>query len=261
MSGMVDEYVLAMGRRFLADGTIYARSGEVRRWLAACPGWVSADTEAIERFLDSRPLGARARYTAISHLHRFYVWAIREGYAAVDPTERIDRPRLPHHLPRPARLGDVELVIAGAPDRLATVMLLMVDAGLRCCEAARLAWPDIDLDGGVIVVRGKGDRDRMIGLTPRLAANLAAYDEVDGPVYGRHITAGRLSKLVNRQLRASGVNVTAHRLRHTFATRAYRLLEGDLLALAQLLGHASVLNTQIYAQVDTAAAAAAIRRL
>jgi integrase len=256
-----DEYVLAMRRRYLADGTVSARGYEVRRWMTACPGWRAATPEAIERFLDCRHLGARARYTAISHLHRFYVWAIREGYAVSDPTVAIDRPRLPRHLPRPARLEDVELVIAGAPARLATAMLLMVDAGLRCCEVARLAWPDIDLGVGVMIVRGKGDRDRMIGLTARLAANLAGYDEIDGPVFGRDITPGRVSQLVNRQLRASGVNVTAHRLRHTFATRAYRLLAGDLLALAQLLGHASVLNTQIYARVDTDAAAAAVRRL
>jgi integrase/recombinase XerC len=258
---MVDDYMLAMRRRFLAEGTVYARGGEVRRWMAACPGWPAASSEDIERYLDARPLGARARYTAISHLHRFYVWAIRNGHATVDPTEGIDRPRLPRGLPRPARLDDVELVIAGAPERMATVLTLMVDAGLRCCEVARLQWDDVDLAAGVIVVRGKGDRDRMIGLTPRLAANLAAYNDVSGPVFGRHVTPGRLSQLVNRQLRAGGVNVTAHRLRHTFATRAYQLLEGDLLALAQLLGHASVLNTQIYARVDVAAAAAAVRHL
>jgi site-specific recombinase XerD len=258
---ILDEYTVAMRRRYLADGTIRARGYEVRRWVAVCPGWVTADREDIERYLDGRALGARARYTAISHLHRFYVWAIREGHAEVDPTAGIERPRLPHRLPRPARLGDVELVIAGARPRLATVMLLMVDAGLRCCEAARLEWDDVDLAAGVVVVRGKGDRDRMLGLTPRLAANLATYNDDAGPVFGRTVTPGRLSQIVNHELHAGGLNITAHRLRHTFATRAYRLLHGDLLALAQLLGHASVLNTQIYARVDVDAAAAAVRRL
>lgn len=248
-----------MRRRFLADGTVYARGGEVRRWVAACPGWVAADGEAIERYLDGRGLGARARYTAISHLHRFYVWAIRHGHATSDPTVDIDRPRLPHRLPRPARLVDVELVIAGAPARLATVMILMVDAGLRCCEAARLEWHDVDLAAGVIIVRGKGDRDRMIGLTARLAANLATYNDVAGPVFGRTVTAARLSQLVNRQLRDAGV--TAHQLRHTFATRVYEVLHGDVLAVAQLLGHASIRTTQIYCRVDVAAAVAAVRRL
>lgn len=248
-----------MQRRFLADGTVSARGYEVRRWVSACPGWVAATDEDIERFLDGRALGARARYTAISHLHRFYVWAIRHGLTVTDPTAAIDRPRLPRRLPRPARLEDVELAIAGAAPRMAAVLLLMVDAGLRCCEAARLEWRDVDLGVGVMIVRGKGDRDRMIGLTPRLAASLAAFDDVDGPVFGRTVTPARLSQLVNRELRDAGV--TAHQLRHTFATRAYRLLAGDVLALAQLLGHASVINTQIYARVDTEAAAAAVRRL
>src|SRR4029077_13904703 len=122
-----------------------------------------------------------------------------------DPTERIDRPRLPRRLPRPARLDDVELVIAGAEPRIAAVMLLMADAGLRCCEVARLEWRDVDLGVGVMIVRGKGDRDRMIGLTPRLAAALAAFDDVDGPVFGRTVTPARLSQLVNRELRGAGV--------------------------------------------------------
>ena len=255
----MDAYVLAMRRRFLAEGTVSARRYEIGRWLAVCPGWVTATGEDVERFLDARRLGPRARYTAISHLHRFYVWAIRDGHASSNPTVDIDRPRLPHRLPRPARLADVELAIAGAPPRLATVMLLMVDAGLRCCEAARLDWRDVDLAAGVLIVRGKGDRDRMIGLTARVAANLASYDDDTGPVFGRTVTAGRLSQLVNRELRTAGV--TAHQLRHTFATRAYRLLHGDLLAVAQLLGHASVITTQIYARVDVDAAAAAVRRL
>jgi integrase/recombinase XerD len=258
----IDTFGLAMERRHLAPTTINARRYEVGRWLEhAGEGWRTAGPEDLEVFLDSRPLGARARYTALSHLHRFYLWAIRQRLADADPTVFIERPRLPRRLPRPARLGDVELAIVGAPDRLGTAMLLMVDAGLRCCEVARLDWSDVDLERATIYVRGKGDRDRMLGLTDELLARLATYDDVDGPVFGRRVTPARMSQLVNAYLHRVGVGVTAHQLRHTFATRMYEHLDGNLLKLAAIMGHASVLNTQIYAEIDAQAAAAAVRSL
>ena len=200
MSGLLDAYVLAMRRRSLA-GDRHARRGEVRRWLAACPGWATAAGEDVERVLDGRPSAPRARYTALSHLHRFYVWAIRHGHTTADPTEQIDRPRLPRRLPRPARLADVELSWRGRRRGWRRSCCLMVDAGLRCCEVARLEWSDVDLAGGVLIVRGKGDRERMFGLTPRLAADLAAYDDTAGPVFGRTVTPARMSQVVNRELR------------------------------------------------------------
>jgi len=76
---MPEQYRAAMLRRNLAHGTVTARVNESRRWLAfAGDQWAVADRHLIEQWLDGRPLGARARYTAISHLSAFYRWAIRE---------------------------------------------------------------------------------------------------------------------------------------------------------------------------------------
>jgi integrase/recombinase XerD len=259
---IIDRYALAMERRNLQPSTINARRYEIGRWIEhAGASWRDAEPEQLEQFLDGRPLAARARYTALSHLHRFYLWAIRQHLVDDDPTVFIERPRLPHRLPRPARLGDVELAILGARWDIGTAMLLMVDAGLRCCEVARLDWGDVDLERGTMMVRGKGDRDRLLAFTDLLAARLSASDQTTGPVFGRHVTAARMSQLVNAYMRRAGLPYTAHQLRHTFATRMYDELDGSILKLAKLMGHESVLNTQIYTKIDAKAAADAMRGL
>jgi site-specific recombinase XerD len=243
-----------MTRRGLARGTIYARDGELRRWLVYIgEPWASATRHDVEDWLDGRPeLGARARYTAISHLSAFYRWAIREDLATLDPTTAVERPRLPQQLPRPVPAEQVERIVAGSGD-LTLAALLMLDAGLRCCEVAGLRWVDVDLESGVMYVFGKGARERLVGLPKRLrmALYLAAAEATSPWVVGRALTAGRVSQLLGRRFRQLGLRgVTAHRLRHTYATRLYRATAGDLLAVQLALGHSSVATTQIYAAVD-----------
>lgn len=249
-----------MKRRGLADGTIYARMGELRRWLEfmGC-GWRTANRHDVERWLDSRShLSPRASYTAISHLSAFYRWAIREDLADHDPTMSVERPRLPMRLPRPVN-HDAANDIVDQADDLRVAVLLMLDAGLRCCEVTRLRWDDVDLEAGTIYVFGKGSRERMQGMPRRLrmAMYLAAADLGDyrfSPeqyVIGRKVSPGRLSQLLAARFREIGhTGVTAHRLRHTYATRLYKATAGDLRAVQLALGHASVATTQIYAAVD-----------
>lgn len=255
-----------MERRGLAAGTIAVRTAELRSWLAYVDaGWVEAGTEDVELWLDSRPLAARARYASISHMHRFYVWARRERRTSSDPTEEIERPRLPHRLPRPAPLYIVEDAIAGAPPMMRVILSLMVDAGLRCVEVARLRRRDVDLIAGTLSLSGKGDRDRVVGIPDRLRRELylACVDitEPMSPIIGRTMTAKRLSSYVGDYLRSVGCFYSAHQLRHTYATRLYAATGGDLLAVQQALGHVSVATTQIYAAIDPARALDAARRL
>lgn len=252
MAGVVALYVLSMTRRGLASGTVYVRASELRAWLAfiGC-AWVTATRHDVERWLDTRPLGARARYTAISHLSMFYRWAIREDMTATDPTAAVERPKLPRRLPRPVPASQVDRLLDDAGE-LEVPILLMVDAGLRCLEVARLRWSDVDLEAGTLHVAGKGDRDRLVGL-PRRLRHALYLAQGAGPamVFGRQVTPARVSQLVGGRARALGLEgVTAHRLRHTYATRLYRATAGDLGAVQLALGHASVSTTQIYAQVD-----------
>lgn len=259
-----NEYRAAMLRRNLASGTVTARAAELRRWITfAGEQWRTADRDLIEQWLDGRPLGARARYTAISHLSAFYRWAIREGHTDRDPTVAVERPRLPARLPRPVTALEAERLVASAGD-LHLIVLLMLDAGLRCCEVAPLRWSDVDLEAGTLYVFGKGSRERLVGMPRRLrlAMYLASAEAAGEYVIGRKMTAARVSQLVGERCVALGLEgVTAHRLRHTYATRLLRATGGDLRTVQMSLGHASVATTQIYAAVDVDRVTAAARLL
>lgn len=259
---IITEYQRAMQRRAYSPGTIDARSALVRRWLRfAGEEWPTATPERFEDWLDAGgPIVARTRYGRISHLHQFYRWALRHGYATTDPTELLERPRLPRGLPRPARMVDVDLAIAEAEPVMARMLSLMVDGGLRCCEVARLDWQDVDLDLGVLYLTGKGATDRTVGVPRRLEQILAGADEVVGPVVGRRMTPTRVSQLVGAHLRSCGISTTAHKLRHLYATRMLAAT-GDITIVQQALGHASIATTQIYAQVDPMRVLAAARAL
>jgi integrase/recombinase XerD len=262
---MVRSFVIAMERRGLRRSTIVKRAGVVRGWLAYLErsggAAATASRQDVEAWLDLHHCGARARYTLISHLHMFYVWLQREDLTTSDPTVLIERPRLERRLPRPARKAAVDLAILEAPADVALMLSLMVDAGLRCCEVAVCVWADVDLDAGVIYVHGKGGHDRVVGVPARLRMMLAAMDSTTGPVHGRYVSACRVSQIICPYLRDAGVGATAHQLRHLYATRLYAATDGNLLAVQQALGHASVTSTQIYARVDPAAALDAARRL
>ena len=263
MSAVVERYVRAMERRGLAVSTVDKRRHELRRWLDWTGGrWPVAQRADVEAWLDGRELAPTSRRDAIGHLHAFYLWAAREGFGVDDPTILVERPRTARRLPRPAKAGEVDRAVEVAPPWLRTALLLMVDAGLRCCEVVRLTWADVDVEAGTLHVTGKGGHERVVGLPARLSAELVdGLLGATGPVIGRNITPCRMSQIAAEHLRSTGGNCTAHQLRHLYATRLLDATAGNVLAVQQALGHASVTSTQIYARVSPAVALDAARAL
>jgi integrase/recombinase XerD len=262
VANLVGRYELAMLRRGLADGTIRQRTYLAIRWITyAGPRWTDPGRELLEAWLDGFGLSARTRYTYLSNLHDLYRWANRDGHAHVDPTAGIERPRLPRAIPRPARVADATLLIAGAADPYRVLFALMADAGLRCCEVAALMWRDVDLAAGTLHVTGKGGHERVVGIPRRLEQILASLDPDGAPVIGRWWSRQRVSDEAGAYLRAHELPYTAHQFRHLYATRLYAATSGDLLAVQHALGHASVTSTQIYARCDPVTALAAARAL
>ena len=261
MAQIVDQYRAAMRREGQARLTIVKRHAELRWWLGYIgERWGEATRHDVDDWLDARGVAMSTRYVCISNLHAFYLWARREGLVEHDPTELLRRPKVHRHLPRPMRAADVELLIHDAVPTVAAILALMYDAGLRCVEVARLDWDDVDLAERTMIVRGKGDRDRMVGLPQRLVVVLAALDETIGPVIAPRATAGAISQRVRSHMRRRGVTGSAHRLRHSYATRLLRATQ-DITAVQVALGHALLTTTQIYAAVDPTAAVRAARTL
>jgi len=177
-------------------------------------------------------------------LSAFYSWAVRRRQVRVNPVADTDRIRVPRGLPRPVNAELVRALIELAPDRETELAIaLAAYAGLRRAEVAALTRDDIVLGvNPVLYVRGgKGGRDRVVPLHPELQALLERLPA--GLVCGHQAQA--IGKKVATHMRSLGVEATMHQLRHTFATEAARV-SPDLLAVRELLGHASLATTERY---------------
>jgi len=249
------------------------------RRVKALMGWMAprsvldATTEDVENYLDSCRIDNTARRNYISHLRSLYVFCVREGYVAEDPTARIVAPRRKQGRPKP--LSDADLARVFDPAnftarlahrRLRCFLALGVFAGLRSQEMAGLHREDIDADAGTLHVRrGKGGKQRTVPAHPDILAALEALPmPARGPVFvqgdrfgGAPLEPWNVSHQVNRYLARIGVKASCHCLRHTMATRLYRATH-DLLLVQTLLGHSSPAVTAVYAASDMTTAAPAV---
>ncbi|MGW8268684.1 MAG: tyrosine-type recombinase/integrase [Longimicrobiales bacterium] len=172
----------------------------------------------------------------------------------------IPRPRKEHHLPVVLSPEEVARMLRKTrnPKHRALLMLLY-SAGLRVGEVVRLKPPDLDVERGLVRVRrGKGRKDRYTLLARRAVEAVRLYRDAyptdpwlfPGTRPDRHLTTRSVQRMVKNAAAAAGIekNVTAHTLRHSFATH---LLEGgtNLRIIQDLLGHQSARTTQIYTHV------------
>jgi site-specific recombinase XerD len=238
---------LRRSARGYAPATIEKRTSVARRYLKAIRSPFTASASDVEQWAVGLELGQSATRDAISHVRAFYRWAIRTGLTETDATSAVELPRTRRRLPRPARDVAIAVAVASATPELRAMLALMAGAGLRCCEVAALRWSDVDMIAGTIHVTGKGGRERVLAISPAIRRTLAAIDHPGGVVFGPY-SACRVSQLVNVHLRAVGAGCTAHQLRHRFATRSLEQC-GRLDLVRDLLGHASIANTEIYAAV------------
>ena len=185
---------------------------------------------------------------------------------------RLRSPRVKKGLPRPVTPDEAVGLAAevadeasepwiGARDR--AVLLLMYGGGLRIAEALSLVGADLPL-GETIVITGKGGKQRLVPVLPKVREGVAAYLEQcpwpmarSAPLFrgakGGALSAGMVQKAMARARVTLGLPVTAtpHALRHSFATHLLGA-GADLRSLQELLGHASLGSTQIYTKVDAA---------
>lgn len=256
------------GRRF-AHGTVWARLAVARDWTAQHPD-LTASYRDVESWAAGHALTPGSTRNLYVNLRALYRWAMREGLVGADPTALADRPPVPNRLPRPAPEHDIARVCDVGDVWVRAAVALMACAGLRCVECSRLDWADVDIPAGTVIVNGKGQRERLIDVSVDVARALAelrlASVRSVGAVFvgpsGVRLTPARVSQRVNRAFHTLGLHTRAHQLRHRAATMALRQPGVDLLAVRDLLGHASVATTQIYTAVvpgRTAKASKALR--
>lgn len=258
---ITSDYRRHLERRGLSPRTVLTRTYTVRRFSNALGGLDLAEATAddVREFLESPRIGVRCRYSYLSSLASFYGWAVEEGHLEADPTTRVERPKLPKSLPRPAHDSDLDEALALLRPNVRAMVALAAYAGLRCCEIAGIHGDHImDHDGHTVllVTDGKGAKERMVPLHPTAVAAMRRHGlPKSGPVFHyrgephRQLTPARVSLMANRALKEIGVTSTMHQFRHWFGTRLYRATR-DIRGVGEVMGHSSPVSTAIYTKFD-----------
>ena len=221
-----------------------------------------------ERWGDLAPSTVARRAAA---LRRFYGFLHDEGLRADDPSPALPRPALQRPLPRILDPHEVEAMFAAVEERAASgrplalrdlaLIELLYGSGLRATELVSLPRRAVRAGQPFLMIRGKGDKERLAPISGRAEQAVAAWVAAapDGgpwlfPGGKSHLSRVRLYQIVRALAGLAGIapeRVSPHVLRHAFATH---LLAGgaDLRVLQSLLGHADIATTQIYTHVDSA---------
>jgi integrase/recombinase XerD len=272
-------YYLRM-ERGLSPNTVAAYSRDVEEFLAAAelePRAIRSDD--VERYLASRtsgdnPLSKRSQARLMSSLRSFFDWLVLEGERPDNPCELIAAPKLGRYLPAVLSVEEVTAILESADTRQGgwtafrdrAILEILYGCGLRVSEACGLLISHVYLKEGFVRVVGKGNKERLIPLG-EMAANafeiyLAARPQAAEPAFddvaflnknGRPLSRVAIFNLVKAQALKAGVNkeISPHTFRHSFATH---LIENgaDLRVVQEMLGHESILTTEIYTHIDTA---------
>ena len=204
-------------------------------------------------------------------LRRFFAFLADEGLRSDDPSAALPRPARERPLPKILDHRSVDALFAEverrkaesagpAALRLSALVEMLYGSGLRATELVSLPRNAIASDKPYLILRGKGGRERLVPISDRARAAVAAWAVLVPrespwlfPSGKKHLSRVRLYQLLKGLAADAGIppeRVSPHVLRHAFATH---LLEGgaDLRALQTLLGHADIATTQIYTHVDS----------
>jgi integrase/recombinase XerC len=276
---------LARERRLSAN-TVEAYARDLRQFLAhraarhgtpGIPSLVALKPRDVRAFMAARRadgVGGRSLMRALAGLRSFARHIEREGHGTVAALGAVRSPkverRLPRPIPIPAARAMTGLELRAGEDREpwilardAAVLALLYGSGLRISEALGLLAKDAPGPGiDAVTVLGKGAKTRMVPVLPVVGAAVAAYVAAcpytlvpDGPLFlgakGGPLSPRIIQYAVASMRGALGLpeSATPHALRHSFATHLLAR-QGELRAIQELLGHASLSTTQLYTKID-----------
>ena len=269
--------------RGMSPNTVASYVRDVEGLLKAYEGYLPADigTAEVERFLSDRileGLSKRSQARLLSSLRSFFNWCIEEGDLKDNPCDRIDAPKLGKYIPAVLSVEEVDAIMesvdlkapTGLRDR--AILEVLYGCGLRVSECTGLLLSHVHLDEGYVDVVGKGNKQRIIPLGEMAAEAIRNYLPVrPDPAaracedilflnrFGRPLSRVSVFNLVKERAMAAGIHkeISPHTFRHSFATH---LIEGgaDLRIVQEMLGHESILTTEIYTHIDSSTWQAAV---
>ena len=230
--------------------------------------------EEFLQWLNNLGLAARSQARLISALKTFYKYLILENLTEADPTELIDAPRLGRKIPEVLSYQEIQRLLAAIDlshpqgTRNRAMLETLYACGLRVSELTQLRLSNLFLDIGFVQVIGKGDKERIVPIGEEAIKHIHLYVQSDRRSQmnikkghedilflnrrGRALTRVMVFHVVKEAAAAAGIekNVSPHTFRHSFATH---LIEGgaDLKAVQDMLGHESIITTEIYTHLDT----------
>ena len=248
---------LAEFERFLTDSGIQSLT-------AVKEHHVRASVAALHR----RGRGGKSLQRFLSSVRGLYRWLLREKLAAQNPAAGVRAPKSPRKLPQTLDADAVGRLLEIPLDtpiaiRDKAIMELIYSSGLRLAEVTELGWNQVDLPGGMVTVRGKGNKTRMVPVGRvaldalkawhREQVSMSGFDtsSVFTSRQGKAISQRAIQARIKYWAQRQGLpqRVYPHLLRHSFASH---MLEssGDLRAVQELLGHSDISTTQIYTHLD-----------
>ena len=230
------------------------------------------DLEHFAAFISDLGIGPRSLARILSGVRQFYRFLVIDGYLEVDPTELLESPNQPDHLPEVLSTAEVDLLEQAIDltkwegHRNRAIIEVLFSCGLRVSELTNLKLSNLYIEEQYIRVMGKGSKERLVPISPRALDELNYWfaernvmkikpgeeDYVFLNRRGHHLTRTMILIMIKRYAVEAGIKktISPHTLRHSFATS---LLEGgaDLRAIQAMLGHESIGTTEIYTHIDT----------
>ena len=230
------------------------------------------DLEHFAAFISDLGIGPRSLARILSGVRQFYRFLVIDGYLEGDPTEVLESPKQPDHLPEVLSTAEVDLLEQAIDlskwegHRNRAIIEVLFSCGLRVSELTNLKLSNLYIEEQYIRVMGKGSKERLVPISPRALDELNYWfadrnvmkikpgeeDYVFLNRRGQHLTRTMILIMIKRYAVEAGIKktISPHTLRHSFATS---LLEGgaDLRAIQAMLGHESIGTTEIYTHIDT----------
>lgn len=270
--------------RSMSPNTVSAYSRDVAaflEWADSLRGEVRGTSllaaitqEDIVGYMQSMPektVSKRSQARALSSLRSFFNWSVMEGYLKGNPCDWIDSPKLGRYLPAVLSVEEVGRIMDAVPldnetglrDR--AILEMLYGCGLRVSEASGMRISDLFFNDGFIRVVGKGDKERLVPIGDMARDAVCGYLDVrsrpSAPQYsdtlflnrrGTGLSRVSIFNLVKHYTMLAGIDkeISPHTFRHSFATH---LIENgaDLRIVQEMLGHESIMTTEIYTHIDS----------
>lgn len=262
----------------LSDNTVEAYLTDLDKLFAFLTlegiDFAEVTTDNLETFsagLHDIGIHPRSQARILSGIRSFYRFLVLEDYIRQDPTELLDSPQIGKHLPDVLTVEEIDSLI-GAIDRGSregqrncAILETLYSCGLRVSELCNLKISDLYLNEGFIKVEGKGNKQRLVPISPRAVSELNDYFLIRGEKvikpgfedyvfisnFGKNISRIMVFHIIKELANQIGLkkSISPHTFRHSFATH---LLEGgaNLRAIQCMLGHESIGTTEIYTHID-----------